>query len=127
MSLERWQLGGTTVSLVAATETATVLELVLVPGAGAGPHTHTREDETVVVLEGSLVVDDGEPRTLSAGEGHVLARGARHSFVNAGETAARALFFCAPGGLERFFREVAAAESEPEAEAAAERAGLTFD
>lgn len=43
------------------------------------------------------------------------------------EAPARALFFCSPGGLERFLREVAAAESPDEAAAAAERAGLVLD
>ena len=120
-------LGGTTVRVLVAEEPVTVLEVSLEPGNGAPPHVHTLEDETIVAVEGSIVVDAGDPRRLQPGEAYFLARGLRHSFVNDGESRARALFACTPGGLERFFREVAAATTEEEAAAATERAGLRFD
>jgi quercetin dioxygenase-like cupin family protein len=103
-----------------------VLEIRLEPGAGAGPHVHTREDETIVVLEGRLDVEAGERRTLGAGEAVVLRRGVRHSFANPADEPMRAHFICTPGGLERFFRDVAAATSDADVAAAAERAGVVF-
>ena len=123
---ETISLGGTVVRVVAAEEPVTVLEIELSPRSGAPPHVHTREDETIVSLAGAIVVDDGEPRQLHVGEAHFLPRGVRHSFVNTGESVARAYFVCTPGGLERFFREVAAATTEAEAAGAAQRAGLRF-
>ena len=127
MTGERWELGGTTVVVVTAADAATVLELTVQPGAGAGPHLHTREDETVVVLDGALVVEDRERHELGPGDAYVLPRGVRHSFTNEGGASARALFFCAPGGLERFFRDLATAESDEAVAAAADRAGIAFE
>ena len=123
---ETFELGPTTVRVLAATEAATLLELVLEPGAGAGYHTHTREDETIAVLEGTLTVDDGERHELAPGDAIVLPRGTRHAFLAGGDGPARAHVFCSPGGLEEFFRAVAAATGDDEAAAAAERAGLAF-
>ena len=119
-------LGGTTVRVVAARDEATLLEVTLLPGEGAGAHTHTLEDETVAVLEGSLVIEADERIELQPGEAVILPRGVRHAFANAGEVTTRAYFFCSPGGLERFFREVASAGTPDEAAAAARRAGLVF-
>jgi mannose-6-phosphate isomerase-like protein (cupin superfamily) len=117
---------GTTVRIVAAREEATLLELALEPGAGAGPHMHTKEDETIAVLDGRLVVDDGRRHELGPGDAIVLPRRVRHSFANEGGEVGRAHVFCSPGGLERFFRDVAAATSDADVAAAAERAGLVF-
>lgn len=118
--------GGTTVVLIAAHEAATLLELRLEPGAGSDWHTHTREDETIAVLEGTLVVEDERRSEIGAGGAIVLARGTRHAFSNHGDAPLRALIFCSPGGLERFFRDVAAATGAADVAAAAERAGLIF-
>jgi quercetin dioxygenase-like cupin family protein len=117
-------LGATTVRVVVAREEATLLELMLEPGAGAGPHTHTLEDETIAVLEGSLTVDDGRRHELAPGDAIVLPRGVKHSFANEGAEPMRGHVFCSPGGLERFFREIAGAQSDADVAAAAERAGL---
>lgn len=113
--------------VLVAEQSTTLLELALAPGSGAGPHAHTREDETLAVLEGELAFDDGERRVLRAGDAVFVPRAAAHSFVNEGAQTAKAHVVCVPGGLERFFREVAAAATDEEAAAAAERAGLRFD
>ena len=123
---ETFDLGPTRVRVVVAGDAATLLELELQPGAGAGWHTHTREDETVAVLEGRLTIDDGARHELAPGEAHVLPRGTRHAFANEGDTPVRAHVFCSPGGLEAFFRAVAAATSDADVAAAGERAGLVF-
>ena len=121
---ETFELGPTRLRVAAATAEATVLEAWIEPGGGGSWHAHTKEDETVVVLEGELVFDDGARRALRAGDAHVVPRGRRHMFVNESDASVRLYFFCAPGGLERFFREITS--GVPVAEAAG-RAGLTFE
>jgi quercetin dioxygenase-like cupin family protein len=121
---ETFDLGQTRLAVVVATETATVLEAEVDPGAGAGWHTHTREDETVLVLEGEIVVHDGERHDLVAGDAYVLPRDTRHAFANEADSRARVYFVCTPGGLERFFRTVTAGVPADEAAAAA---GLEFE
>lgn len=127
MSGERFELGGgaTVVEVKVAESDVTILEVTLQPGSGAGAHVHTKESETIVVLEGELLVTD---RRLRCGETAHLPPGRRHSFANDGESVTRALFVCVPGGLERFFRAVAAPDStEASVAAAVEAAGLQFD
>ena len=120
---EVFDLGPTRLRVVAATDEATVLEGELQPGGGSTWHTHTLEEETIVVVEGALVVNDGERREVGAGEAHVLRRGVRHAFANETEALTLAYFVCTPGGLERFFRDVANGTSPDDA---ARRAGLEF-
>jgi quercetin dioxygenase-like cupin family protein len=117
---ETFNLGLTRLRVVLAHEAATVLEAELDPGGGSAWHMHHREDETIVVLEGSLVVDDGERHELGAGDAHVLPRGVRHTFVNETEAPVRVYFFCAPGGLEQFLRDLVSGVSAEEAAARAE-------
>jgi quercetin dioxygenase-like cupin family protein len=120
---EVFDLGPTRLRVVAATDAATVIEGELSPGGGSTWHTHTREDETLVVVEGVLVVDDGARRELGAGDAHVLPRGVRHAFANETDGLTRVYFVCTPGGLEGFFRDLVAGVPADEA---AERAGLEF-
>ena len=118
---ETFELGPSRLRVVIATHAATVLEGEFQPGAGGGWHRHTLEDETMLVTDGEVVVNDGERHLLRAGDAHVLPRGVRHAFANESEGVTRLVFFCSPGGLERFFRELAAGGDPAEA---AERAGL---
>ena len=120
---EVYDLGPTRLRVVAATDAATVIEGELDPGGGSASHVHTREDETIVVVEGALSVDTDERVELGPGDAVVIPRGQRHAFVNASESLARVYFVCTPGGLERFFRDLAAGLPPEEA---AERAGLEF-
>jgi quercetin dioxygenase-like cupin family protein len=120
---EVFDLGLTRLRVVAATVAATVLEGELQPGGGSTWHTHTLEDETIVVVEGALVVDDDERREVGAGEAHVLRRGVRHAFANETGALTRVYFICTPGGLERFFRNLVSGVPPDEA---AKRAGLEF-
>jgi quercetin dioxygenase-like cupin family protein len=120
---ETFDLGPTQLHVLAATHEATVLDAEIQPGGGSGWHVHTKEDETVLVLAGELVLDDGDRHVLRPGDAYVLPRGRRHAFANESDAAARVCFFCAPGGLEHFFRAVA---SGVPAEEAATRAGLSF-
>jgi quercetin dioxygenase-like cupin family protein len=124
---ERFALfgGATIIEVKVAEDDVTILEVTLQPGAGAGDHAHANESETIVVVEGALMVSG---TVLRAGETVHLARGVRHSFANETKEVTRALFVCVPGGLERFFRAVAAPDATDESvAAAAEAAGLSFD
>jgi quercetin dioxygenase-like cupin family protein len=123
---EVFELGPTRLRVLVESAEASVLEGELDPGSGSSWHTHTREDETIVVVDGALVVEDGVRRELGPGEAWVLPRGVRHAFANESGARTRVYFFCAPGGLERFFRELVAAQGDDEIAAAAERAGLRF-
>ena len=120
---EVFELGPTRLRVVAATDEATVIEGALQPGGGSIWHTHTLEEETILVVEGTLVVNDGERREVGAGEAHVLRRGVRHAFANETEAVTRVYFVCTPGGLERFFRDLVNGVTP---EDAAKRAGLVF-
>ena len=107
--------------LALAAKETTVFEAEIQPRGGSSWHAHTREDETVVILEGELVLDDGVRHVLRPGDAHVVPRGRRHAFLNEGDAPTRVYFFCAPGGLERFFRDIVSNVSPEEA---ASRAGL---
>jgi quercetin dioxygenase-like cupin family protein len=113
--------------VLVAEETTTLLELELAPGSGAALHVHAREDETIAVLDGELAFTaGGEPQALRRGDVVFVPRGTEHGFANEGTSPVRAHVVCVPGGLERFFRELAVAATDEEAAAAAERAGLRF-
>ena len=69
------------------------------------PHTHRREDETIYVLEGEIVVSVGD-RTIKGTPGTMvfLPRDVRHSFTIE-SVQSRMLFLLTPAGLEGFFKE----------------------
>jgi quercetin dioxygenase-like cupin family protein len=121
---EIFELGLIRLRVVLATAEATVLEAEIAPGGGSSFHVHTKEDETVLVTEGELVVRDPDPHVVRHGNARVLPRGRRHAFANEGDAAVRVYFFCSPGGLERFFRDLT---TNIAADVAAARAGLIFD
>ncbi len=74
--------------------------------AGSGPplHVHHREDEAFWILEGTLTVRCGD-QTFTAGPGSYafLPRDIPHTFVVEGDSPARILSICSPGGLEQYF------------------------
>src|SRR4051794_35806468 len=65
---ETFELGPIRLRVALAAEEATVLYAEIEPGAGSSWHTHTKEDETVVVLEGELVLNDGDRHVLQRGD-----------------------------------------------------------
>ena len=102
----------------------TVFESVPAPGEGPPFHLHRNEDEILYVLEGHLRIrlEDGLSEA-PAGAFVFIPRGLPHTWQNAGEGPARALFAFAPAapGMERFFARAAeVAEGAPLAEAFAE-------
>ena len=74
--------------------------------AGSSPplHVHHREDESFWLVEGRLTVRCGD-RTFTAEPGSFtfLPRGVPHTFLVEGDTPARLLSLCVPGGFEQYF------------------------
>ncbi|MDA0350618.1 MAG: cupin domain-containing protein [Chloroflexi bacterium] len=85
-----------------------LLENVIPPFQGPPLHVHAREDEMWYVTEGNLRFR-AEDEILEAPQGSFVfvPRGTRHCFQNIGDTAATVLVMFAPGGMERFFDELA--------------------
>jgi quercetin dioxygenase-like cupin family protein len=75
-----------------------------VDGDGPPLHTHTHDDETIVVLDGSVECECGQD-TWSGGPGSVffMPRGLPHTFRSL-DGPATILFIVTPGHLDDFFR-----------------------
>jgi quercetin dioxygenase-like cupin family protein len=113
---ESIEFAGTQVEILVPGEVSdgrfALLRLTNPPGVWTPPHRHRREEETVYVLAGSLIVEtQSGMRVLRAGEVAFLPRGGVHRLGNDGPAPAMALLLCTPSGFERFVRE--AGESVP--------------
>lgn len=99
--------------LIPAGETGGAFGLIESPieaGILASPmHVHTKEDGWWYVLEGSFAARIGD-ETVAAETGSLVRapRGIPHTYWNPGPGKARYLELFAPGGLERYFEQVAA-------------------
>ena len=136
-----WVMGGVIDVKLDAEKTGdafTLLEITNPPGGGVPPHVHERDDETVVLVEGTVTaLIDGAPEQMSPGDVVFIPRGVVHAF-EAGDAGARVIAITSPGGSESMLRDGAPAKTgqEPppemgEAEigammAAAAGAGLNF-
>lgn len=114
-----WSVGDTFTIKVGGDVTGgalTVFEVIVPPHTGPPPHVHHGEDEAVYVVEGEVVLRQGD-RTFTAGPGTFafLPRGVVHGYENLGTETARLLSIAAPAGIEGFFREAGspAREGEP--------------
>ena len=76
--------------------------------SGPPPHWHKKMVEGFYVLEGTLTFRLDE-RTVKgdAGSFMLVPTGVVHTFSNAEETPCKFLVFVSPGGLERYFEELA--------------------
>jgi mannose-6-phosphate isomerase-like protein (cupin superfamily) len=110
--------GGETVFLVGDTYTTllsgaqtggafTLLEALVPPDTGPPPHIHHAEDETFILVDGSLTFTLGD-KQIEAKSGAVIfvPKGTRHSFKNVGGGIARMLFIYNPPGMEGMFAEL---------------------
>ncbi len=100
----------------------------------SGPlHIHEREDAVSYVLDGCLTFQVGnEVLAAPAGTAVIQPRGVQHTFWNASAKPARALDVVIPGGLERFYEDVAATiAGQPDAgtrvAAMEQRSGIRMD
>ena len=95
----------------------TLLEDRLVQGKTTPLHTHPHLDETLIVLEGEILVyAEGTEHRLGPRGVAVAPRGLPHAFMVTSESA-RILALQTPGSAEAFYRdatEPATAETDPE-------------
>ncbi len=78
--------------------------IVLRPGQGVEGHRHRAEDDSFLVLEGTLSLTVGDDdREVQAGPGTfvLVPAGTLHALLNAGPTDVRFLNVHAPGGFDR--------------------------
>ena len=117
----RWFAGGGVWTMKATAEETdgafTLLEDRLMQGKTTPLHTHPHLDETLIVLEGEILVyAEGTEHRVGPRGVAVAPRGAPHAFMVASETA-RILALQTPGSGEAFYRdatEPATAETDPE-------------
>jgi quercetin dioxygenase-like cupin family protein len=86
----------------AATDGAySIVEIVADPGDSTPLHVHEKEDEYLLVLEGSARVVLGE-QTIEATAGQTveMKRGIPHAWGNPSDKPVRLLFTATPGGCE---------------------------
>src|SRR5215210_4472070 len=88
-----------------------VLEHALEPETLAMPmHRHRLETKTFYAIEGRVTVQiDTEVFIATPGASLVIPAGTMHTMWNETERRVRFLAIVAPGGLERYYEEVAAA------------------
>jgi quercetin dioxygenase-like cupin family protein len=85
-----------------------LLEVEIPAGTLVKPHSHSREDEFSLVMAGTVGCRVGD-RVLRATQGAYLVkpRGTPHAMWNAEDAPAKVLEMVTPGGLERYFAELA--------------------
>jgi mannose-6-phosphate isomerase-like protein (cupin superfamily) len=90
-----------------------IFESVFEPGTGNSLHVHSREDEIAYVLEGALVVRlPDRSAIVEAGGIARLPKNLPHAIRNPLGTPSRYLFLAVPGGLDRWFDAVSAADGD---------------
>ncbi len=128
--------GSTATARLTSNETGSIaiVEQTFAPGVLVPPHIHSREDEISYVVAGEMGFRSaGREVTLAAGGYVVKPRGELHCMWNSGTVPARMIEIVSPGGLERYFVELAeavAAAGAPSPELVAPiaaRYGLSFD
>jgi quercetin dioxygenase-like cupin family protein len=85
----------------------TVMEVTPPPGIATPLHVHHREAEVFYLLAGTLDYEAGGTLyRLAAGDFIWLPKDVPHRFRVTGDTPARFLALCVPGGIERLYRTV---------------------
>ena len=80
-------------------------------GSGPPRHIHEAEDETFVIVTGRCKFWlEGEVFERGPGETAFVPRGSEHTYRVVGDMPCRHLVILTPGGFERFFAEMAAAQ-----------------
>jgi quercetin dioxygenase-like cupin family protein len=89
--------------------TLSMLEVTIPPRTLIKPHMHTREDEFSLVLAGTIGLRSGDDTVeeVPTGSWLVKPRNVPHAMWNLGDQPARVLEVVMPGGLERYFEEIA--------------------
>jgi quercetin dioxygenase-like cupin family protein len=99
-----------------------VTEIVSSPGDSTPVHLHEKEDEHMLVLEGTARVLYGD-KTFDAGAGTMvsLARGVPHAWGNPTEAPVRLAITATPGGCEEALRLMATSGDQLDLRAIADR------
>ena len=110
--VETIQFAGTTTDILVPAARCdgafSLLRIATPPGCWTPPHMHRNEDETVLVLSGSIRVETEAGQVdLSPGVALTLPRGQAHRLGNVGSVEAEALVLCTPGGFDGFVRSAA--------------------
>jgi quercetin dioxygenase-like cupin family protein len=86
-----------------------MLEVTIPPRTLVKPHIHTREDEYTLILAGSVGVRLGDETVeeVPAGSWLVKPRDVPHAMWNVGDEPVRILEVVTPGGIERYFEQIA--------------------
>lgn len=81
------------------------------PESGNRLHVHSNEDEVVYVIEGTIEIRLGDQKlqAVTGGVAH-LPKKIPHALYNPMKTTSRYLGIAIPGGIEKFFDELAAAQ-----------------
>ena len=115
-----WFAGGGVITMKATAEETDgaflLFEDLMTRGKTTPMHLHPHEDETLIVLEGEILVHiDGTEHRVGPYGVAVAPRGVPHAFFVTSETA-RVLALQTPGSAEAFYRdasELATAETDP--------------
>ena len=82
-----------------------LVEIVSKPGDGTTLHVHEKEDEHMLVLEGTARIANGDNRfNAQAGELVSLRRGIPHAWGNRSNSDLRIVMLISPGGCEEILR-----------------------
>ena len=110
---ERIEAGASTAIMKATAETTcgafSVSEATFPAGTnGPPPHAHSYTTDTFYVLEGTLHMTVGDREIdASAGSYVLVPPGVVHTFANISDEPVRFLNISAPGGLEKYLRDLA--------------------
>jgi mannose-6-phosphate isomerase-like protein (cupin superfamily) len=100
------------------------VEIVSDPGDGAPLHLHTKEDEHIIVIEGTARFALGDKIfEAEAGEFLTLKKNVPHAWGNRSASRLRIAVIAYPGGVEEALRVIAAGD-EGELRAIADRFGV---
>ncbi|MEP7081711.1 MAG: cupin domain-containing protein [Chloroflexota bacterium] len=86
-----------------------MLEVTIPPRTLVKPHMHTLEDEFTLILEGAVGARLGKDTVeeIPAGSWLSKPRSVPHAMWNVGAEPARILEVVMPGGIERYFEQIA--------------------